>query len=125
MKPDQTPLAEPREGTIYRDPGGRPMLFVRVEAGEAVFVGTHDRVVYTRRYPAVPSTTKDPTSLPELTLVHDPEARQAIRSVLAEASELDRQNRALSVAMKEAVSVVPVAVANRLRAIFREAKGGK
>jgi hypothetical protein len=123
MTADPTPpplIVEPREGTIYEGPEG-PMLFVRHEDGEALFVLTKDRVVFTRRYPA-----DRPDLWPEMKLVHDPKARDGIRELLGDANELQLVNHALSVAMKRAVALLPVEAANDLRQTAREAMpGGK
>lgn len=116
----------PREGRIYRAPGGEPLIYVRTEtrAGttEALFVSAKDRVVFTRWLP-VP----EDASWPELELIHNPNADRDIRAMLAEMEAVERKAAievgALKAAMQLAIRVVPLDVAADLRGAYVKAKG--
>ena len=95
------------------------MLYVRTErrpgakAPEALFVETRDRVVSERWLPAA-------TMLGTYRLVLDPDATERADRVERELARVQAERDALAAAMRRAVEVVPVSVANDLRRIFRE-----
>lgn len=123
MTENRTPAA----GQLYATPDGPPMLYVRTEAdrpqvsGEKrddhLFVSTRDRNVYTRWLGA------DKPLPDDWKLVADPEATARADALERELVELRAERDALVAAMKAAVSVVPVPVANGLRDTYRKTYG--
>jgi hypothetical protein len=92
------------------------MLFVRTEAAENVFVTAQDRVVYTRRYPAA-----DP--LPEgWELEVDADAAANTERLERELVKAEAEAEGLAEAMRAAVGLLPVPVANEMRGRYREAR---
>lgn len=119
---DRTPTA-PKPGQVFRAPNGAPMLYVRTEKRpgakepERLFVQVDPelRIVLER-------WTPESAPLPEgMELVLDPLATRRADEAERELAELSRRWDALVAAMKSAVAVLPVASANELRRVYREA----
>lgn len=103
------------------------MLYVRTEQRHVpgglaktpawMFVATVDRAAGYRWLPA------DGDLPGELALIHDPLATARADALFAELRSVTEQRDSLAEALKRAVGLVPVAVANDLRRIYREALG--
>lgn len=120
----------PKFGEVYRDDDGSIWLFFAegdrhrrgyvsarppCELEWRFYVVSPDGVAGTVCHPA-------DKPLPEkLELVLDAGARQRAEKAEGEATQAKRERAALVVALRRAVGVVPVAVANELRAAYRQA----
>lgn len=103
------------DGQVYRSPSGRPALYVREEGGRHLLIETRDRVVFQRWVDELPE---------ELELALDPLAHERATEARNELSWARREVDALTTAMRRAVEVVPVEVANELRRVYRDTFGG-
>ena len=96
-------MEEPRKDQVFEGPEG-PMLYVRQEDGKYVFALTRDRIIYTRKFEAVPDSIE---------LVVDQNLAEERQSLAVERS-------ALIAALKAATEKLDSKGSEEVRAIYRD-----